>query len=145
MFKFTRIGRAIGGIFLGLVIIVVGFVIGGLMKKAEKTCTEPGTGIIYEVREEWETGESSHYTYIPLFEYEVDGKKYDAEGASSTNRTEYSVGDTIAFKYNPEDPREILVGDDNASGIFTWALVGLGGVTSVLSVASIFNPRIHIR
>lgn len=46
-------------------------------------------------------------TYAPIFEYEYDGKEYSYISKISSNPAEYSAGERVTIRVNPNDPDEI--------------------------------------
>ena len=72
-------------------------------------------------------------------EYEVDGKVYHAHTTMSSYDDVYARGSTINFKYNPDDPLDVIWKHDASSKI-VFPLVAI-----VLMIAGIFGTVKNIK
>ena len=60
-------------------------------------------------------------TYVPIVEYEVEGKTYTEPLGSYQYPPRYRLGALVPIKYNPNDPTEIF---DQLDISFIWLYVG---------------------
>ena len=45
-------------------------------------------------------------SYVPIYEYEVQGNKYKIKGI---NRKEFKIGNVIKINYNPQKPKQSYI------------------------------------
>ncbi|MBQ6035813.1 MAG: DUF3592 domain-containing protein [Lachnospiraceae bacterium] len=114
---------------LGIIMIVFGFIAGGL-KPAKYELTK---GTVTSVREYTDVEDNETKTrYEAEFNYTVDGKQYtnSFEGLSEKP----NVGDEIKVYYRPEDPQQ--VSNTSIGGFLGTIMLGLGAIVIVLAILS---------
>lgn len=107
--------------------------------------TVPGILRLAEISSSTDSDDDTIYTFNVVYEYGVEGKNYQNSRLGvrpvTANTTEdlaeylqnYSVGQEIEVRYNPNDPKEsILVPGTRA---WSWILVILGGLVWLFTLA----------
>jgi len=110
-----------------------------------RVCTEQTIGIVYNFRVtgaviDNEDEYRDYRTYIPLFEYEVDGKTYTLESEVGTEKKRFRLGQEVLVNYNPDTPAESYVPEDKrgASGIIFIVLAGILFALDITALIKVF-------
>ena len=104
----------------GALIAVIGgimFLVLGAIRSVSLLSYKPVEATVISYEEEYNTVEDT-LEPTAIVEYEVDGKKYEAELDDYTQK--YYVGKTVNIKYNPKDPQKII------TATFTIPLIQVG-------------------
>ena len=104
----------------GALIAVIGgimFLVLGAIRSVSLLSYKPVEATVISYEEEYNTVEDT-LEPTAIVEYEVDGKKYEAELDDYTQK--YYVGKTVNIKYNPKDPQKII------PATFTIPLIQVG-------------------
>lgn len=99
----------LNNILVGVGFIVVGVVVILLGIRKNMRCSGKAVGRIIGVREEHDTDDDGYnrYTYLPEFEYEVNGQIYHGTGSTRySNSRKIKIGGSIKVFYNPKKPEE---------------------------------------
>ncbi len=121
-------------IFLAVFLILfgLGFGAGGTVVLvgqfgSKARCTVEVQSVVSEMKEHvsHDKGHSS-YTYSPVFFYEYNGQKYKRQSSVASDPPEYSEGQQVTLKINPDDPTEIYVPDENTGWVLGFVFAGAG-------------------
>jgi len=109
-----------------------------------KVCTEQAVGIVYDFKVSGaviddEDGYQDYRTYMPLFEYEVNGVVYTLESDFGTKEKRFKIGQEITVYYNPENPEEGRVPEDKGGGSGPYLLIGLACLLIGLDITAIIK------
>jgi hypothetical protein len=66
------------------------------------------------------------YMYYPIFSYSVNGKKYENKSRIGTNRKRFQVGEMVTVFYNPSEPGQYYVAEDQAAKRGPYYFLGFG-------------------
>ena len=76
-------------------------------------CTDRCDGVLIKTNEieipHQVNGDGRWYyskSYVPIYEYEVQGNKYKIKG---TNGKEFKIGNVVKIKYNPKNPKQSYI------------------------------------
>lgn len=103
------------------------------------------SGVVTRINTKEENG--TEITYITV-EYEVDGKVYHASTNLSSYDNVYDWGSTIDFKYNPDDPLDVVWKHDASSKIVSplvaivFMIAGIFG--TVKSIKTLITEGAHV-
>ena len=85
----------------------------GIRKK--KVCTELAVTKIVDVHVSYGDGKERN-TYSPIYAFEINGQEYKGTiGQVSKKRKDFKIGNEHNIKYNPENPKEFIDADRNAT------------------------------
>ena len=85
----------------------------GIRKK--KVCTELAVAKIVDVHVSYGDGKERN-TYSPIYAFEINGQEYKGTiGQVSKKRKDFKIGNEHNIKYNPENPKEFIDEDRNAT------------------------------
>ena len=85
----------------------------GIRKK--KVCTELAVAKIVDVHVSYGDGHEKN-TYSPIYAFEINGQEYKGTiGQVSKKRKDFKIGNEHNIKYNPENPKEFIDADRNAT------------------------------
>ncbi len=118
-------------LFLGILATFAG----SLTLKKQKSYL-PTDAVISKIEEHYDASaaeDGSQYSYDVTVRYRVDGKEY--EGPLGYHQDGYEEGQTVAIRYNPEDPGKIVT----ASKGFAIYLVIIGPLLLVGAVINILR------
>ena len=81
--------------------------------------------------------------YMNYSRMSVNGKGYQITSGSGTNRQKLKVGDTVAVRYNPDKPKQMLiVGYNTKSTIYLcMAVMAMGVVVPFFSMILIWKKQ----
>lgn len=123
---------AFGGTFcgIGLIFLLVSLGIKNYIKKKIKTCTFETIGTIIDLKRRVSGSAGSVQTsYHPVIQYSTEyGKSIVKESSFGGSEARYKIGQTIRVFYDPSNPEEFYLPDDNIAKIVTlvFSLVGIG-------------------
>ena len=69
--------------------------------------------------------------YFPTVVFNVDGNRFQTVANYGTQHL-YREGDKIDVRYNPKNPSQAKIGNENAPGINPSVMYGIGGVLGLL-------------
>lgn len=96
-----------------LVVGVVGlvfFIILIKLCKGKNKCTKKTTATVIRLNSCMNTdGKKPQMVYSSVYEYEVDGKRYQKVSRKGNANPKAKIGDTFTLFYNPKDPDEWYV------------------------------------
>ena len=115
-------------IIIGIVAIGLGIFIMISGNRLAKVCTEETTGTVVGILREDETDSEGYtsVTYSPQIEYKVGEQLVTAKGNSSSNASDYTIGEQIQIMYNPNNIEEYMIKGDRSSllGGIIWIVLG---------------------
>lgn len=82
-----------------------------------------------------------HYStksYVPIYEYEVQGNKYKIEG---TNGTGFKIGDVVEINYNPEKPEQSYI---EGYSFASWRVLQIIGIIILIMAIGLMFIKILI-
>ena len=123
----NNILAGIGFISVGMLLIVLGI-------RKNKRCSCKAVGRITGIKESEDTDDEGfkHYSYLPEFEFEVNGQIYHGIGNTAySKRKKIQIGGSINVFYNPNKPNEHFT-------------KGGGGIMPLLGIVSIIFGAIYI-
>ena len=128
---------------LSIVFIVMGVNTMKLRSYLREVCTEQTDGIVYDYRilgtiTSDEDGTTDNRTYIPLFEYVVEGKAYTYEADFSESKQRFELGQKVTVNYNPDNHSECYVPEYNDGGGKAYFLIGLGALLLALYITALY-------
>ncbi len=98
---------------MGVLFIVWGISFKYTTNRLVNKCTSQCKGILVKLKEIkiYHSDSDSKRWYpiksdVPIYEYEVQGKKYTIKG---TNGHGFKIGDVVQINYNPENPSECYI------------------------------------
>ena len=78
-------------------------------------CTELAVAKIVDVHVSYGDGKERN-TYSPIYAFEINGQEYKGTiGQVSKKRKDFKIGNEHNIKYNPENPKEFIDADRNAT------------------------------
>lgn len=100
-------------------------------------CTKNCKGILSEICEKLREyrDEDGHHRkkiyYFPIYEFEVNGKKYKiSDTTGNMSQESFQIGDIVEIKYNPENPEECYKEGDVFSKV--WLVFLIVGVICII-------------
>lgn len=72
-------------------------------------CTAETTGCIVRTVEKEANGSTRYY---PIIRIDVKGKSYEHERVYGTNKKEWSEGDTVQIRFNPDNPKKMFMREE---------------------------------
>lgn len=132
-------------VYLILGILFILFGISSMKKTKAKSarCVAPAIGRIVRVDTELEERDEGHRkikSYVPVFQYIVNGQSVESSSNISTgDKNKYRVGDTAEILFNPAKPSEFVIkGKSEKSGKgFGIGMLLIGAVMIVLAISQI--------
>lgn len=120
---------------VGILFFVIGTVL-SIASGDNGKCTEEATAVVVELVEHKPQGHNMkrRSTYAPVFEYEFCGKQYSHTSTVSTYPPQFSVGEQVTIKVNPNDPNEIYYEPSTAIVMITIVFRIVGGFIAVVGV-----------
>lgn len=109
-------------------------------------CTEPVTATVaknLEVKKVRNGTVSNvhHITYAPVFKYEYDGKKYSAISKIASRPPEFSEGELVTIRVNPNDPEEIYYSPRGGAMVMSILFRIIGGVLAVGGIIALISTK----
>lgn len=119
------LGICVGVSILFWVISVIFLVIAknstnSLQEKKEKCVSETTATIIEIKKEEMRTSDGYSYTWYPVYEYIVDGQQMTIKSNIGNGETHFEKGQQVTLYYNPYNPEEIYVPEENAESLMVF-------------------------
>lgn len=117
-----------------LCIIGISFIIWGISFKYSNLhlvskCTGRCEGVLIKINEieipHQVNGDGRWYyskSYVPIYEYEVQGNKYKIKG---TNRKEFKIGNVVKINYNPQNPKQSYIEGYSFTAWKTLLIIGI--------------------
>ena len=102
-----------------ILIVITVFVI-SYMRKSYNRCTAETEGTVIENIVSTSKSGSNKGSVTPVFEYEVNGKKYVQKSSVSEKPARHKVGEKVTVHYNPDRPTEYYV--DKVDGLVMLVL-----------------------
>ena len=132
--------KKFGAIIVGVIFIAVGAFLYFNNQRLTKVCTVETTAIVVDMKEDYQIDEGvTRYTYYPIIEYSVDGRKMEQTMSSGSSTPAYRIGETITILYNPDKTTEFIVKGDKTSNILSIVFMALGGLLIVLGIVNLFK------
>lgn len=105
-----ELGLALTLIGLGSAFWVVALILWLIMKRKTRKCTASTSAIVID----YQRVIRDHQVYNhPIYEYDIDGRRYQQTGAALSHRTP-SLNSSVLIMYDPHDPqRSYIQGYDN--------------------------------
>ena len=107
------------GIFviLGVIFLIMGINMEVKNNELKEVCTGEVQGIVsdFHVSGYYGTDEDGivdERLYYPIFEYEIDNKKYSKQSPTGKREERFELGESIVIMYNPDNPDEYYVPAD---------------------------------
>lgn len=134
--------RVVAMIFagVGIVLLLVGVLVAFLVNQGNNERTGSAAGTVVEVNErvdrDMKNGKwTTHVTYCPVIEYEVDDKPFlYRSNMCSGSGPETVVGGVVALKYNPANPSDAAIDSWAGRWLAPTILGGLGTVFTLIGV-----------
>lgn len=119
------LGICVGVSILFWVISVIFLVVAknstnSLQEKKEKCVSETTATIIEIKKEEMRTSDGYSYTWYPVYEYIVDGQQMTIKSNIGNGETHFEKGQQVTLYYNPYNPEEIYVPEENAESLMVF-------------------------
>ena len=129
-------------LFFAVIAISIGYMNYSRMSEKWQNCTADTEGIIVDFDSKISMSSSDKILY-PVVRYFVNGKGYQITSGSGTNRQKLKVGDTVAVRYNPDKPKQMLiVGYNTKSTIYLcMAVMAMGVVVPFFSMILILKKQ----
>ena len=113
------------GIAFGVFFIIVGIAVLLFQNNKKNKCTETTTATVVDLIRKKTS--SSHRTFAPVFEYNVNGQTVRVTSSYSTRHIKHNIEDKVELKYNPNNVNEFYVPGYNSKGLgILFILAGLG-------------------
>lgn len=146
----ARLVQCIFVIIGGVVFLLVGLMIPSAYGSRLK-CTERVTATVVRNLEHLRTSSGTvrnpgKIRYAPIFEYEYNGRKYSVISSVASDPPEFSEGEVVTIRVNPNDPDEIYYtprgGSLAMSIIFTIAggALAIGGIIILIVMNTKSKP-----
>lgn len=125
--------------FIGIIFIIWSISFKHKVNHLTKECTNTCKGTLTRINEieiDHSTSNGKWYTtksYVPIYEYEVQGEKYQIKG---TNGSGFKIGDIVEINYNPRKPEECYI--EGYSFIFWIILLIIGIIILVMTLGFAF-------
>ena len=136
----------------GIFLMISGIANADRLEKQYKACTATTEGIVTDVKTKRTTSKTgkrrtTKTTYYNVYDYEVDGVKYnDTEQYGSSKQT-HSIGDKITVHYDPNEPAVNFTKDNSSSmkagSIAAGCMLIFGGLMMVILL--FIAPKIKMR
>lgn len=131
----ARLVQCIFAIIGGVMFFLVGLMIPSAYGSRTK-CTERVTATVKKNLEVKKVVDgvargSNTIKYKPVFEYEYGGRKYSAISGVASKPPEFSEGELVTIRVNPNDPDEIYYTPRGASLAMCIFFTAAGGVLAV--------------
>ncbi len=138
------------GLFLliGVVFILVGLMIFRVYKHKKEVCTSLTDAIVVDMHINISTDSDGTHskTYAPVLEYNVSGYSYRNFEGTHSGTFEYEIGQHIELLYNPDNPDEFIIDNDNSSKTMAVIFIcvgslcaGIGIIAAVIGIAVSLN------
>lgn len=128
-------------IFFGVLFLGIGLGFNAYNSRLEKKCTDKTTATVVDIKsQQTSRRKNGHHTvetvtYAPVVEYTVDGKKFKKSSNIYSSNNDNYIGEEIEIYYDPNDPQQVYIKDENASEIFVLVFSLIGGVFFIIGVA----------
>jgi len=118
-----------------LLVLSAYFYINSIIKKKLCTASVNGTIVFVEERVERDAGRAKRSYFVPLYQYEVDGKTYTAYGSKFGKTFEqFKVGESDEIKYNPANPEVCVVNGKTGREEVAFIIAIFGIVFGVIAI-----------
>lgn len=111
-------------------------------KNKKERCTERTQAEVVDIAES--RNDDGRMLYAPVFSYTAGGQEYIKQRNSYTNPCDYSIGQKIILKYNPDNPQEFYAVGDSTSDFLIYIFGGISAlflVIAALMLAVWFKKR----
>ncbi len=84
------------------------------IERQKEVCIEVTDGTIIRMKKTTrEINDKYVARWIPIYEYSVDGVRYEKESTSDYKRGVFEEGDQVDIYYNPDNPEEVYIPAEN--------------------------------
>ncbi len=140
--------RSIQGIFVGLILAIVGVVFAIFAINSIATYNEKSSTFVNTVAEVVEHKTNSDDLKAVVVEYEVDGQIYTEASKSYTSNPQ-SIGTEIEIKYNPINPSDVFWAQDSKTlniifSMFAVVFILIGIAVTVDAVKKVRNGMAYM-
>lgn len=127
-------------IFFGVLFISIGYINYSWASEKWRNCTEETEGVVVDFKSKLSMSSSNKILY-PIVRYYVNDKGYKITSGSGTNRQKLKVGDAVTIRYNPDNPKQMLiVGYNTKSTLYLcMAFMILGVVIPLISILFVWK------
>ena len=131
-----------GFCFGGIIFIAISVYLRRKANNLIKKCTSNCKGILNEMSKELRVyrDDDGHkhkkIFYFPIYEFEVNGKKYKIKDTTGYDGQEnLKIGKSVEIKYNPENPEECYKEGDAFSKVWVvFLIVGIIGIIEGIGI-----------
>lgn len=123
--------------FIGVMCIILSIWLRHKANNLITKCTSNCKGVLNEICEKLREyqDEDGHYRkkkyYFPIYEFEVNGKKYKIRDTTGNVREKnLKIGEIVEIKYNPENPEECYKEGDAFSK--AWLVFLIAGIICII-------------
>lgn len=122
--------------FTGLIFIAISIYLKNKTDYLIRKCKSKTKGILKEVGEVVrEHSDDDHYYkrihYFPIYEFEVQGKKYQTRGTKEAfSKYYFKIGEIVDINYNQENPEESYKEGDEFSKV--WLIFLIVGIICII-------------
>lgn len=128
---------------VGVGCLALGFYINIKAKDLIKKCNSKCNGTLIQIGEELNEVKDSdgHYRtrryFFPIYEFEVQGKKYKIRGTmANSSQEKFEVGEIVEINYNPDNPEESYREGDIFSKV--WLIFVIIGIVAIIEGIGVF-------
>lgn len=130
-------------LLMGVIFLSVGIFLNSLNSRSKKICTEKTQAVVIKILDKKSTvttgtkhkrRHTSTTVYCPVFEFTVNGKKYNASPDSYSSPCSYYEGQSYEIFYDPNNPDKIYLPNDSTVQIFTIVFSVIGGAEIAASL-----------
>lgn len=118
-------------VFLGVVFLALGLLLRTIRQRKIALCTRKTVAVVKEniSRVHYRHGEAARFYWYPVIRYWAEGREIEKTmsfGQAGSPR--YPVGAEVTVFYQPEDPKNCYIENDNTTGLVSavFLCVGLG-------------------
>jgi hypothetical protein len=129
-------------ILAGLVVCGIGVFILFVTDEKEKKCTISTRATVYDVEVSHETDADGNWVdvYKSTFKYRV-GEEYYLNSPKTSSNHEYTKGETVDIKYNPNNPNEFIIKGDYSDKFGGFMVIGVGSIFIIVGIISLFPKK----
>lgn len=143
----AKIIAAVLLLLIGGVLAFIGITGPDFLTVNTRSCTETATATVTDLELHTTTNQkkhSTHRSYAPVYEYEVDGVTHINVGEVASSPAKYKVGDKITIHYDPDDPGKSYFNDTSKYyriiyGALGGALLLFGAVIMIRAIKKLKN------
>lgn len=116
---------------VSIIMIAVGIITLRVKKVSQNKCTEKVSAKVVDLTTRSSSSRRNgrhHYntTYAPVFEYYYDNQKYVIQSSISSDPPEYTIGQTVELKINPNNPKKFYDPNSKTLSMIGYIFIGVG-------------------